>query len=290
MSAASPGPGAEQRFHGVGAAARPCAIRAAAVVAIAVAVVLLARVLPAGEALGRLSAWVEGLGAVAPVVFGLIYVLATVLLIPGSVLTLAAGAVFGLGLGLVVVSLASTAGAALCFLIARHVARARVARWLEHYPKVRAIDRAVGERGWKIVALLRLSPALPFNVQNYLYGLTAIGFWPCVLASWLAMLPGTLLYVYLGHAARQGLEVAAGAAAAPSTGRLVLTAVGLLATAAVTIYAAVIAYRAIREQADLAAAQGRPPRGELAAAAPAQGVPGGQPEQEVIMAGRGPAA
>ena len=116
--------------------------------------------------------------------------------------TVAAGALFGSVVGVVVVSLASTTGAALAFLVARYLARDAVLRWVRRNPRYDAIDRAIGEGGWRVVALLRLSPLVPFNLQNYLYGLTAIRFWPCVLTSWAAMLPGTVVYVYLGHAGR----------------------------------------------------------------------------------------
>jgi uncharacterized membrane protein YdjX (TVP38/TMEM64 family) len=96
------------------------------------------------------------------------------------------------------VSVAYTTAAALAFLISRHVARDRVRRKVEVSPKLAAVDEAIGEQGWKIGALLRLSPAVPFSLQNYLYGVTGVRFWPAVLASWVAMLPGTFMYVYLG--------------------------------------------------------------------------------------------
>src|SRR5687767_14061170 len=99
-------------------------------------------------------------------------------------LAVVAGGLFGLVRGTIIVSLASTTTAALAFLIARYLARERVRRMVEHSPKLRAVDAAIGNEGWKVVALLRLSPAVPFNVQNYLYGVTAIRFWPCVLTSW----------------------------------------------------------------------------------------------------------
>jgi hypothetical protein len=92
--------------------------------------------------------------------------------------------------------------------------------------------------------MLRLSPAVPFNLQNYMYGLTAIRFWPCVLTSWVAMAPGTLLYVYLGTVGRRGLEAATGGSSA-SAGQWALLVVGLIATAAVTVYVTRLAKRAL---------------------------------------------
>src|SRR5262245_10962626 len=124
---------------------------------------------------------IDRLGLWAPVLYGLFYAVAVVALVPASPLTILAGALFGPVVGVVVVSLASTTGAALAFLVARYLARNAVARRVQKDPRYAAIDRAIGEEGWKIVALLRLSPAVPFNLQNYLYGLTAIGFWPYVV-------------------------------------------------------------------------------------------------------------
>jgi uncharacterized membrane protein YdjX (TVP38/TMEM64 family) len=184
------------------------------------------------------------------VVFGLIYVAAVVLVVPGSALTLAAGAIFGLPVGLVTVSLSSTTGAALAFLIGRYLARDAVARKVQQYPRFEAIDRAVSAGGWKIVALLRLSPAVPFNLQNYLYGLTGIHFWTCVLTSWVTMLPGTFLYVYLGQLGRAGLE-ATGGGRTRSPAEWALLGVGLLATVFVTVYVTRLARRALRDRTQI---------------------------------------
>jgi uncharacterized membrane protein YdjX (TVP38/TMEM64 family) len=121
---------------------------------------------------------------------------------------------------------------------------------LEHRPWLGAIDKALDEGGWKTVALMRLSPAIPFNLQNYLWGLTPVGFWTCVLSSWLAMLPGTFLYVYLGDTSRE----AVGAAIADEpleTTRWIVRAVGLLATLAVTIYITRLARRQLGKLDDI---------------------------------------
>lgn len=109
-----------------------------------------------------------------------------------------------------------------------------------------AIDQAIAEGGWKIVALLRLSPAIPFNLQNYLYGLTPVAFWPYVLASWIAMLPGTFMYVYLGHLA--GSAIAGDRQRSPLQWALLV--VGLLATVAVTVYVTRLAKRKLNEQVE----------------------------------------
>jgi len=224
------------------------------------AIVLLAAVLfatlqqlPMEQWVAAMRTTIEDLGVWGPVAFGGIYVVATVLMLPGAIITLAAGALFGPLIGTVTVSVASVTGAACAFLIARYVARARVERMLEAQPKFGAIDRAIGQQGWRIVGMLRLSPAIPFNLSNYLYGLTSIRFWPYVLTSWIAMAPATFMYVYLGYLAAAGVESAVSEAAAPSTelARWTLRIVGLVATLGVTIYVTRLARKAIAEQTDI---------------------------------------
>lgn len=206
--------------------------------------------LPFREIMNRLTTLLEGLGVLGAVIFGALYVVTTVLLMPASAFTIGAGILFGLLGGVVVVSISSTTAAAVAFLIARYAARERVSRMAKRHPRFGAIDRAISEGGWKIVALLRLSPAIPFNLQNYLYGLTAIRFWPYVLTSWLAMLPGTLMYVYLGYLARAGAEEAAEGGTA-NLGQWVLRILGFAATVAVTVYVTKLARRALKRQTAL---------------------------------------
>jgi len=227
-------------------------IRLASAVITILALLAIARLLPMGRIVDFLGAAVQDMGIWGPLVFAAVYVVATVLMLPGAALTLAAGAIFGLVWGTVAVSAGSTTGAALAFLIGRYLARDTVERRLGRFPKFRAVDRAVSEGGWKIVALLRLSPAIPFNLQNYLYGLTAIRFWPCVIASWIAMLPGTFMYVYLGYAGRAGVAAAAGESAGRSPAQWAMLGVGLLATIAVTVYVTKLARRAIARQSGAA--------------------------------------
>jgi uncharacterized membrane protein YdjX (TVP38/TMEM64 family) len=205
------------------------------------------RTVPVGLLFAELQAWIETLGAWGPLVFAAIYVLATVLLLPASLLTLAAGAMFGLGLGFVTVSFASTTGATCAFLIARYAARGKVERWAQSRPKFQAIDRAIDEAGWKIVALLRLSPAIPFNLQNYLYGLTSLRLGPYVLTSWIAMVPGTFLYVYLGHLAGIAAMNASDGGRQRTVWEWGLLAVGVVATIVVTVYLTRLAQAQLRE-------------------------------------------
>jgi uncharacterized membrane protein YdjX (TVP38/TMEM64 family) len=207
-----------------------------------VGVIVAARLLPVAEWTKALEAWISGRGAAGYLVFYAVYVVAALLFVPGAALTIAAGFLFGLWRGIVVVSAAATTAAALAFLIARHLARGAVEARARKDRRFTAIDKAIGERGWKIVALLRLSPAVPFSLSNYFYGLTAIRFWPYVLTSWVAMLPGTVLYVYLGAA---GKVAAGGAGRSPAEN--VYLGLGLLATIAVTIYLTRVARAALRK-------------------------------------------
>jgi uncharacterized membrane protein YdjX (TVP38/TMEM64 family) len=177
--------------------------------------------------------WVEGLGFWGPAVFVLGYAVATVAFLPGSLLTLAAGATFGLVEGTLWAFLGATLGSSASFLIARYAARGWVERKLEGRAKLRAIDRAVGREGWKVVALLRLSPAIPYNVLNYLLGLTRVRYLHYLAAS-VAMLPGTLLYVYYGKVAGDVVS-AAGGAGEKTAWDWALLGVGLAATLAVTV-------------------------------------------------------
>lgn len=223
-------------------------IKGLCVLLIVIALFVIIRSLPVDRAIDLLKLKVDGLGVWGPLALGGVYIVAVLAFVPGSALTLTGGAVFGLGLGTVTVSLASTTAAALAFLIARYLARDKVAVQAKRYPKFQAIDGAIGAGGWKIIAMLRLSPAVPFSLGNYLYGLTAIRFWPYVLASWLFMLPGTFMYVYLGHVGTEGLRSAAGGERGRSPAEWALLTVGLVATIAVSIYVTRLSKKALREQ------------------------------------------
>ncbi len=207
------------------------------------------RALPIEPWLRAFNEWVGGVGAWSIVIFIVVYVIATVLLVPGSALTVGAGIVFGLGWGLLAVSLGSTTGAALAFLISRFVAREKIASMARNNENFRRIDAAIGEQGAKLVFLLRLSPIIPFNPSNYFYGLTAVKFWPYVLASWIGMLPGTLLYVYLGTVGRAGLQAASGMDAGRTPLEFALLGVGLAATVGATVWVTKIARNALKGHA-----------------------------------------
>jgi len=147
--------------------------------------------------------WVDGAGAAGPLLFMLLYALAAVLFLPGSVLTLAGGALFGPLWGTLWNLTGATLGAALAFLIARHLGADWVAR--RAGPRLQSLNDGVSAEGWRFVAFVRLVPLFPFNLLNYALGLTRIPFLAYVLASWVFMLPGALAYTWLGHAGREAL-------------------------------------------------------------------------------------
>ena len=167
------------------------------VLLIVVIVILMvaARVFNLGDRLEDLRGWISSLGALGPVVYVFIYAAGVVLAIPGSLITIMAGVIFGSILGIAVVSAGSTIGAALAFLIARHVARESVAQRFQSNPKFHRLDELTREHGAIVVAITRLIPLFPFNLLNFGFGLTAVPFWTYVFWSWLCMLPGTVLYV-----------------------------------------------------------------------------------------------
>lgn len=192
---------------------------------------------------------VRGLGPWGPPVLIALYVVACVAMVPGSVLTLGAGALFGVVRGTICVSIGATLGATAAFLVSRHLARPWVSRRFGGRPGFREIDEAVARDGWRIVALTRLSPVFPFNFLNYAFGLTRVRLVEYVVASWLAMLPGTVMYVWLGAAA--GSLAAARAAERPkSAGEWALQGIGLAATAAATWWIARHARAALRRRLD----------------------------------------
>ena len=199
------------------------------------------------ELLQNALTWVESLGSIAPIAFIVLYNVATVLLIPGSLLTLGSGVLFGLVWGSVYVFFAATLGATLAFWLGRTVARDWVSKKISAYPKFAAIDKAVAKEGFKIVFLTRLSPLLPFNILNYAFGITQVSLKDYVLGS-VGMIPGTILYVYIGSligsVAQIGMK---GATLEPQTQKLqwIAKIIGFIATIAVTVYITRIAKKAL---------------------------------------------
>lgn len=200
----------------------------------------------AGAHFAEFAAWVQSQGASGPLIFILAYAAAVVTLVPGSLLTLAGGALFGVGWGTLYVFAAAVLGSSLAFLIARYLARDAVERRLAGNPKLAAIDRAIASEGRRIVFLLRLSPAIPFSVLNYALGLTRVRF-ADTLAAAIGMLPGTLLYVYSGKLIGDVAALAGGASVPRGPAYWTLIGVGLLATLLVTVLVTRTARRALAE-------------------------------------------
>lgn len=187
------------------------------------------RVLLEWTAVHRGTAWA---------LFVLIYIVATVAFIPATPLTLAAGAIFGVATGSLLVSVGSTLGASAAFFVGRGLARDWIKAKISAWPRFLALDAALGERGFLIVLLTRLSPAFPFFLLNYAYGVSAVRPREYILGSWIGMMPATVAYVYIGSLAASIAQVLGGGAAAAAQSsplRWILLGLGALATIAVTI-------------------------------------------------------
>ncbi|MEM1171552.1 MAG: TVP38/TMEM64 family protein [Cyanobacteria bacterium P01_H01_bin.35] len=201
------------------------------------------------EVLRNTLIWVESLGFWSPITFIIIYNLATLLLIPGSVLTLGGGVIFGVFWGSIYVFLASTLGATIAFLIGRYISRDWVYQQLSQHPKFKAIDIAVGNEGFKIVFLTRLCPLFPFNFLNYAFGVMQVSLKDYILGS-LGMIPATVMYVYLGSLICDIALI--GTSQEPTSFTIEITKwiikiVGLIATIVVTIYVTRLAKKAFEQ-------------------------------------------
>ncbi|MEX2583564.1 MAG: TVP38/TMEM64 family protein [Gemmatimonadota bacterium] len=223
------------------------AVRVLAGIAVVAALILLGRL--AGGQLPTFVEWVDRQGVWAPMLFIAGYALATVAFVPGSLLTLAAGAVFGIARGVLLVFVGAVIGSSLAFLLSRNAARPLIEKRIAGDRRFDRIDRAVARNGLKIVFLLRLSPVLPYNLLNYALGLTRVRFRDYVIAA-IGMLPGTLLYVYSGRVIGDLAAVAAGAGVDRGAGYYAVLALGLAATAIVTFWITRIARRAIAEETE----------------------------------------
>lgn len=193
--------------------------------------------------------WVHSLGALGPIVYIIIYNLATLLFIPGSLLTLKGGCLFGVFWGSVYVLIAATIGATLAFLIGRYLSRDWVSRQLDKHPKFKAIDLAVAKEGWKIVLLTRLSPIFPFNLLNYAFGVTQVSLKDYILGSF-GIIPGTVMYVYIGSLAGDLAMINTSHQPSSPEAKMwqyMIQFVGLVATVVVTVYITKIAQESLKK-------------------------------------------
>lgn len=172
---------------------------------------------------GTIQPWIDAHPITGPLVYGVVYILAVVAFLPGSIVTLAGGALFGPIWGTIIVSICSTTGAAFAFLVARYLGKS----WIEEKAgdRLDRLQEGIKNNGWQFVAFTRLVPIFPFNLLNYMYGLTRISFWRYTLVSWVAMLPGTFAYVYAGYAAK---VAAAGGKGVKKTLLIISIALGVL--------------------------------------------------------------
>ncbi|WOD37454.1 TVP38/TMEM64 family protein [Nodosilinea sp. E11] len=193
-------------------------------------------------------AWIDGLGAIAPLAFILLYIVITVAFVPASVVTLGAGVVFGVVKGSALVFVGAMLGATAAFLVGRYGARGWVASKIANNPKFQLIDNAIARDGRKLIFLLRLSPVFPFNLLNYSLGLSQISLKDYVIGS-VGMLPGTIMYVYLGSLVGNLATLGADSSQPPEavTVQWIIRIVGLIATVAVTLYITRLARTALNE-------------------------------------------
>ena len=220
--------------------------RALAIAAVAL-VIALAWVFPVRHWIVSLAERLRGMGAAGVLLFIAAYVVCTVALLPGSLLTLAAGFAYGPVRGLLIVSPASVIAATIAFLLGRTLLRSWAHQRIARVPRTRALDRALGQNSFKVILILRLSPAIPFNVLNYALGVTDASLAQYVAASFLGMLPGTWLYAYLGSLAPAATGLAeAGRGSDPQ--RLALSIAGLVATVVVVVLVTRAARRALEEE------------------------------------------
>ena len=166
-------------------------------IAVLAALVVGYRMLPLQEWISAFQIWVQSFGVLGWFIFIIVYAVTAFALVPGSFLTLAAGVIWGLW-GFPIVVVGATFGSALSFLAARYLFKDKVQAKVADYPRFNAVNQAIGEEGWKVVGLLRLSPALPFSLQNWFLGITPVAFLPSQIATFFGIMPGTLLYVWIG--------------------------------------------------------------------------------------------
>ena len=216
-------------------------VKLALAIAGIVALIVLVRLLPVGEWLRDFQTYVRGAGPIGYVIYALVYAACVVLFIPATILTLGAGAIFGVVAGSIVVISGATLGASLAFLLARTILRRRIETMTARNVKFRALDRAITREGAKIVLLVRLAPIFPFTYINYAFGLTGIPFLAYVLATFIGIIPATIAFVYLSDAA---VSAAMGGGA---TAKTVVNVVGAVLALIASIFVARVATRAIRK-------------------------------------------
>lgn len=195
----------------------------------------------AGSATTLISSVVEGS---SPFAYVPIYVFGALAGVPAWTLIAGAGAAYGVGWGFVIASISSALAAAAGFLIARYVLRDRIEKIARRYKIFRALDAAVTKGDWRVVVLVRLSPVMPYMLSNYLFGVTRVRFWPYLLAGWIATVPGTLLYVMMGHGGRRVLS----GSASMEPSQWIMLLLGIAASVVLVVYLGRLSREALREE------------------------------------------
>ena len=206
------------------------------------AALAIVRTVPLDAMVGTLRAWVDAGGPIGMVGFGAAYVVLALLFVPGAALTMVAGAVLGVGWGIVVVAIATSVADAAGFLLGRYVARGAALRLMDRYPRFKIVDRTISRGGWRIVALIRLNPTIPYSASNYLFGVTGVPFLPFMISSGIFTLPGAFAYLYLGYI---GAETIGGSSRGPVEWAMLL--LGLVVTMLAIAYVTVLARRELAE-------------------------------------------
>jgi uncharacterized membrane protein YdjX (TVP38/TMEM64 family) len=221
-----------------------------ALLVLAAALALVAKYFGIQQTIQRILQWIHDLGPAAPVAYMALYAASCVLAIPGSILTLAGGFLFGLGPGTIYVSIGATIGATLAFLVGRYLLRGWIVEKVGHNLKFQALDEAVAREGWKMVMLVRLCPIFPFFVTNYGFGITRVTLREYVRASWIGMLPAMVVLVYIGSLA-SSLANLGGGGRTRTPLEWALYGIGLIMAIIVTIYITRVAKRALEEKTKL---------------------------------------
>ncbi len=194
----------------------------------------------------NLVEWINGLGAIAPIIFILAYIVITVSFLPASVVTLGAGFVFGVIKGSLLVFIGAMLGATAAFLIGRFVARDWIAQKVAGKPFFSALDNAIAQEGLKLIFLIRLSPAFPFNLLNYALGLTKVSLSDYVLGT-TGIIPGTIMYVYLGSLISDIATLGAGETPSNPVISWIIKILIFVTVVAISLYIAKIARKALKE-------------------------------------------
>lgn len=211
--------------------------------------ILLADRVELDRTLTSLLQWVDSLGTLGAIAFIAIYIIATIICVPGSIMALAGGALFGKLIGTILVFISGFLGACCAFSLGRYLLRDWVKRRLEKNSYLKAINKVVVAEGWKIACLLHLSPIIPFNILNYALGASQITYKNFIVATSVGILPGVILYVFLGSTIGDlTMAVMGKSDSANSTIQWLVSAIGVVATLALTIYLAKIARQQITKK------------------------------------------